>query len=264
MQSAKVRSGIVTCIALLGIACGTPALADRDHDDKHGDKHGHKHGHEHGHERHGQHQHGHKEVYWDGNCKVERKWEKDGDFKEKRKCKADYRPAPRPVAVKPAPVVVYPPWVVVEQGRPQRYRVGYEPAPVARGPVRRCNSETFGQVIGGVAGAVLGHQIGKSHGRVAVGTVGGAVAGVLVGGHVGRRMDGNNQACVGQALEVAPTGHRVEWADGGQQYVVVPGAPVNRNGTYCRPYEAQVRTENGWESIRGTACRREDGAWRTG
>jgi surface antigen len=250
MHTAKVRSVIVACAALLCTAWGTNALADRDHDEGHGRKHGH-------------HKHGHKEVYWDGNCKVERKWEKDGDFKEKRKCKAEYRAAARPVIVQPAPVVVYPPWVVVEQGRPQRYRVGYEPAPVARGPVRQCNSETFGQVIGGVAGAVLGNQIGRGNGR-AVATVGGAVAGVLVGGQVGRRMDASNQACVGQALEVAPTGHRVEWMDNGQQYVVVPGAPVNRNGTYCRPYQAQVKTGNGWESVRGTACRREDGAWRTG
>lgn len=30
----------------------------------------------------------HKEEYWDGHCKVERKWKKNGDFKEERKCKA--------------------------------------------------------------------------------------------------------------------------------------------------------------------------------
>jgi hypothetical protein len=28
-----------------------------------------------------------KEEYWDGNCKVERKFKKDGQYKEKRKCK---------------------------------------------------------------------------------------------------------------------------------------------------------------------------------
>jgi hypothetical protein len=35
-----------------------------------------------------------KEEYWDGNCKVERKMEGNGDYKEERKCKgrrADYR-----------------------------------------------------------------------------------------------------------------------------------------------------------------------------
>jgi hypothetical protein len=29
----------------------------------------------------------HKEEFWDGNCKVERKWERNGDYKEERKCK---------------------------------------------------------------------------------------------------------------------------------------------------------------------------------
>jgi len=35
----------------------------------------------------GGHNHGdRKEEFWDGNCKVERKWERNGDFKEERKC----------------------------------------------------------------------------------------------------------------------------------------------------------------------------------
>ncbi len=29
-----------------------------------------------------------KEEFWDGRCKVERKWERNGDYKEERKCKA--------------------------------------------------------------------------------------------------------------------------------------------------------------------------------
>lgn len=27
-----------------------------------------------------------KEEFWDGNCKVERKWERSGEYKEERKC----------------------------------------------------------------------------------------------------------------------------------------------------------------------------------
>ncbi|MDM0044667.1 hypothetical protein QTH91_09260 [Variovorax dokdonensis] len=59
---------------------------------------------------HGKGKHGHreyKEEYWDGGCKVERKWKKNGDYKEERKCKdrgpAYYGPAP---AYVPAPVYV--------------------------------------------------------------------------------------------------------------------------------------------------------------
>ena len=52
-----------------------------------------------------------KEEYWDGNCKVERKFKKNGEYKEKRKCKAPrhgyheaapvYVPAPPPIIVEP-------------------------------------------------------------------------------------------------------------------------------------------------------------------
>ena len=50
-----------------------------------------------------------KEEYWDGNCKVERKLEKNGDYKEERKCKGPRRSyyEQTPVYV-PAPVVVDP------------------------------------------------------------------------------------------------------------------------------------------------------------
>lgn len=56
-----------------------------------------------------------KEEYWDGNCKVERKLEKNGDYKEERKCKSPRRNhdhyGQAPVYV-PAPVVV-PPGVTI-------------------------------------------------------------------------------------------------------------------------------------------------------
>ncbi|WP_137896544.1 hypothetical protein [Ramlibacter sp. 2FC] len=44
---------------------------------------------------------GYKEEYWDGNCKVERKFKKNGDYKEERKCKGG-----APAYVVPAPVQV--------------------------------------------------------------------------------------------------------------------------------------------------------------
>lgn len=237
---------------LVGLACAPNAMADDD-DEK-------------GHGKGRKHDRAYKEEFWDGNCKVERKWKGNGDYKEERKCKGGGRPVvvqPAPVVVQPAPVMVYPPWVVVEQGRPHHYRSGYEPAPqpVQQAPVSYCNSDTVGKVIGGIAGAALGNQIGKGTGR-AVATVGGAIAGVLIGGEVGRRIDANNQACIGQALELAPAGRRVEWAsDNGGRYAVVPGTVVNRKGSYCRPYEAQVRTSGGWQTTRGTACRQADGTW---
>ena len=62
--------------------------------------------HDHGH-RHHHHKRDYKEEYWDGQCKVERKWKKNGEYKEKRKCKDSpvvYR-APQPVYMTPPPAV---------------------------------------------------------------------------------------------------------------------------------------------------------------
>ena len=230
---------------LIGMGFTGQALADPDKDES-------------GHGRKGSREY--KEEYWDGNCKVERKWEKNGDYKEERKCEGRDRHRGRPVVVQPAPVVVYPPWMVVEQGVPE-YRRGQEPAPV-QGPVYQCNSGAVGQVLGGIAGAAVGNRIAKGSSGRAAATVGGAVIGVLIGGEIGRQIDRDNQACIGQALEFAPTGRRVEWpADSGAQYAVVPGQVVQRNGQTCRTYGAEVQTSAGWQKTTGVACRRADGVW---
>ncbi|MFL5021368.1 MAG: hypothetical protein ACJ8DW_03830 [Microvirga sp.] len=49
---------------------------------------------------HGKRRHGgreYKEAFWDGRCKVERKWERNGEYKEERKCRGRVR-APRGAA----------------------------------------------------------------------------------------------------------------------------------------------------------------------
>jgi hypothetical protein len=72
------------------------ALAHDDHDHRH------------------KHKPGHKEVFWDGNCKVERKYQKHGRVKEKRECRPDvvymqpqvvHRAPPPPVMVEPGVVI---------------------------------------------------------------------------------------------------------------------------------------------------------------
>jgi len=239
-----------TLIIPLFAALLAPAAALADHDKDESGK---------GRERRWEH----KEEIRQGNCKIERKWEKNGDYKEERKCKGGPDHGHRHVRAAPAPVaVVYPPWIVVQQGEPV-YAPQYEPRPVA-GNASRCNSDTVGRVLGGVVGGALGNQVGKGSGR-AVATIGGAVAGVLIGGEIGRRMDANDQACVGQVLEVAPVNHRVQWMEGPAQYAVVPGAVVSRQGTHCRPYTLEVRADHGGvQRSQGTACRRADGVWVAG
>lgn len=239
-------------LAAAGLLLAAPAWADHD-DDRRGRGHGHAHGH---HKKKTKH----KEEFWDGNCKVEREWKRDGSYKEERKCKGQ-RQVQRPVHVYPPPaqpVVVYPPWIVLQQGE-RAYHPQYQPRPVRS--ASRCNSDTVGRVLGGIVGGTLGNQIGKGNGRT-LATVGGAVAGVLIGGELGKRMDARDQACVGEVLEMAPVDRPVQWSEGPSQYEVVPGKVINRQGSYCRRYTVEVRMEGAPpQRSQGLACRRSDGAW---
>lgn len=67
---------LIVPLALLALS--SVASADPDKDESGKGRHGYKHGE-------------HKEEYWDGDCKVERKWKKHGEYKEKRKCKGGDR-----------------------------------------------------------------------------------------------------------------------------------------------------------------------------
>ncbi|ADP14378.1 membrane protein 2 [Achromobacter xylosoxidans A8] len=90
----------LSAAALLTLA---PLAAQAD-----SDKHRHRHGRE------------YKEQYWDGACKVERKWKRNGDYQEKRKCRDDYRhgyvqmPQPVVVPAMPAPaIIINPPPIII-------------------------------------------------------------------------------------------------------------------------------------------------------
>lgn len=100
MQRILVALGLP--FVLLAAPLAVWAGGDDEHDHRHYKKHGHGHGHHHRHER--------KQEFWDGPCKVEREWKKNGEYKEKRKCK-DHGPVgyyqPRPVYVQPPPPPVY-------------------------------------------------------------------------------------------------------------------------------------------------------------
>ncbi len=85
---------VCTVVALTFAGIVTPAIADRD-----------------GHGRSGHRGGEYKEVYWEGNCKVERKWERNGRYKEERECRG--RSHPPSVVHQPA-VVVQPPSVVIQ------------------------------------------------------------------------------------------------------------------------------------------------------
>lgn len=231
---------LLTALALALPA--TSAFADNDDWDDRGGKR----------KRHGHHH----EVSMEGGCKVERTWKRNGDYKEKRECKRARRPMH--VVVSQPPVVVYPPWF--EQQLPQVYE---PPRPSRRQPVYRCDSATGAAILGGILGGVAGHQVDKGSGQTAA-TIGGAIAGVLIGGEIGKRMDADNQACIGQALEAAPAGGSLNWAaphNPNVQYIVVPGEAERRGDTWCRPYTATIISHGRHEQVRQMACRQHDGIW---
>ena len=90
----RLLASLILPLSLL--AAPLSALAGDDH-------HHHRHRH--------QHRKEYKEEYWDGHCKVERKWKSNGEYKEKRKCRnrPDAYYAPQPVYVAPPqPVYVAP------------------------------------------------------------------------------------------------------------------------------------------------------------
>jgi len=84
--------------ALLSLA---PLAAEAD-----SDRHEHRHGRE------------YKEKYWEGNCRVERKWKRNGEYQEKRKCRDDYHQGymapPQVIMPMAAPaIVITPPPIII-------------------------------------------------------------------------------------------------------------------------------------------------------
>ncbi|HYH17723.1 MAG TPA: hypothetical protein VD995_03805 [Azospirillum sp.] len=205
-----------------------------------------------GHGRHGHHRHhdgGYKEEFWDSACKVERKWEKDGDYKEERKCKGPRERAyvvPAPTYVVPAPAYDPGPGVFLG-GMPMA--VG----PMPGIPGVACNRDLIGGLIG--------NQIGQGGNTVA--PIGGAVIGAIIGGTLGRRMDQADQACVGQSLEYDRTNQAVAWRDpNGDTYQVTPTRTFERQGVQCREYATRATIDGRDRRVTGTACRDPNGVWR--
>jgi hypothetical protein len=94
-------------LAVSGAAVLLPAAADPHKDES-------------GHGRH--YDRPAKQEYWDGPCKVERKWEGNGEYKEERKCRGGHHRVsgpvePYPPQPEPGVVITVPPIVIPLPGR---------------------------------------------------------------------------------------------------------------------------------------------------
>lgn len=127
-----------------------------------------------------------------------------------------------------------------------------------------CTKQEMGQVVGGSVGGYLGSTIGKGTGQLAA-TAAGAVLGAVIGGAIGNNMDEMDRMRANQALETAPTGNTVSWAnpDSGAQYAVTPTRTYDTGTGPCREYTTEANIGGQIEHVYGTACRQADGSWKT-
>jgi surface antigen len=87
----------------------------------------------------------------------------------------------------------------------------------------------------------------------------------VIGGKIGPRLDVTDQACATEALEHAQIGTTVRWE-------TMSGIPItfkvtktteNQNGPACRDFEASAQFASQTQTVRGVACKGQDGAWHT-
>ncbi len=101
-------------------------------------------------------------------------------------------------------------------------------------PVERQSRSTGGSILGGVAGAIIGNQVGKGNGRTAA-TAAGAIAGAVVGD----RLDNNDNRPTGEQAvrqchtvdhwETRNNGYAVTYEYRGHTYTsVLPYDPGSR------------------------------------
>jgi surface antigen len=90
----------------------------------------------------------------------------------------------------------------------------------------------------------------------------------LIGKRVGLTMDQIDQACVARILEFAPDRAAIRWYGaakmdyGGPAFIVTPLRTFERDGQFCRDYQATATVGGEDEQAVGTACRMTDGVWR--
>lgn len=129
--------------------------------------------------------------------------------------------------------------------------------------------QTLGTLLGAVVGGFGGSQIGKGRGQlIAVGV--GTLAGAFLGNSIGQSLDRADQIAMQRttqhSLETAPTGTTVGWQNpgtGNRGYVTPRRTFLDtRSRQHCREYTNTVLIDEQIETVRGVACRQQDGTWR--
>ena len=128
------------------------------------------------------------------------------------------------------------------------------------------NNQEGGTAIGAITGGIIGNQFGKGSGKVAA-TLAGAVVGGIVGNEIGRSLDQRDRELARQAefdaWERGAPRQPVRWRnpDNGRYGEVIPEAPYKRGAVDCRDFVHRVYIDGRPQTMRGTACRNNDGTW---
>ena len=130
-----------------------------------------------------------------------------------------------------------------------------------------CTNEEMGALFGATAGALIGSQIGSGHEGTMAAIAGLSLAGAYIGAEIGSDMDERDryemQRRTQYALERSPSGATSNWnnPDSGNYGSITPSPGYVDAGQYCRPYTQTITVDGDTRTIRGTACRRDDGTW---
>lgn len=86
----------------------------------------------------------------------------------------------------------------------------------------------------------------------------GSTKAALINASVRRDLDEADRACIGHTLELGENGRTVRWRSDGVNYTLTPGKATGR---LCRSFALRGETAGRSVISKGSACRRDDGAW---
>ncbi len=124
-----------------------------------------------------------------------------------------------------------------------------------------------GAIVGAVAGGILGNQVGKGSGRV-LATMAGVMIGGIVGSDIGRSLDRADRLAASKAeydaLETGRSGDATPWhnPDSGHRGEIIPERSYRMGRRQCRKFSHTVYIDGRRETMRGRACRQDDGTWK--
>ena len=128
--------------------------------------------------------------------------------------------------------------------------------------------EVLGTLVGAAVGGLIGSQFGGGTGnKVAIGA--GVLAGGFLGNKVGQSLDCQDQQyhyeTTQTALETKKAGHTSVWKnpDSGHSGEVTPTRTYTTDGQPCRDFTQTIYVDGEEEEITGTACRQDNGSWKS-